>query len=269
MQNFSRKENSTVREDVGALFSAREIKKFFLNYLLLIGVVEGLILFLCFSSQLGSSEQSFPWRTFWFSAFTAPVILTFLLGLLVAAFNNFFYRRQQQPSSDQQALTAASERSWLVRLQALFYSLRQLPFLLGLFLLALAAGAFYKLEAILAYLGSLGTATAHTLLWLLVSLVAGATLVAITYLVSAYKLRRQRMQAEYREAYRQKVLAELGVLVLEDGTLLDQQGRPLSPPPEEKTDSAPPAAADQEASPASPDADPNNRSGNSSCSSVC
>lgn len=266
MQHFSRKENSTVREDVGALFSAREIKKFFLNYLLLIGVVEGLILFLCFSSQLGSSEQSFPWRTFWFSAFTAPVSLTFLLGLLVAAFNNFFYRRQQQTPADQQALTAASERSWLVRLQALFYSLRQLPFLLGLFLLALAAGAFYKLEAILAYLGSLGTATAHTLLWLLVSLVAGATLVAITYLVSAYKLRRQRMQAEYREAYRQKVLAELGVLVLEDGTLLDQQGRPLSPPPEDETG---PTAADQEASPASPDADPNNRSSNSSCSSVC
>lgn len=211
------------RRGVAGLFAPNEIKDLFLKYLILVGVLELFIFFVSFVSQLGPENQPFPWKSFFFAAFVTPLALTFLLGVVVAGFDHYLEghnpprRGTPVPGSDPQ------KRSKLDRLNSFLFVIRQVPFLLGLLLLIALAGIVYKLDAILLFLGHAGETTAQYLLIAGAVLLAVSTVVGLLWMILNYRLRRQTMDYQYQ--YRKDVVERMGLVILDDETVMDRHGQ--------------------------------------------
>ena len=67
------------------------------------------------------------------------------------------------------------------------------------------------------------TAAARYLLIGLALLVAIATVFGLIWMVLSYRLRRQRQDFAFR--YRQEVMEKTGMIILEDETVIDREGR--------------------------------------------
>ncbi|MBN2706843.1 MAG: hypothetical protein JXR89_10425, partial [Deltaproteobacteria bacterium] len=74
---------------IAALFEREELKDLFRTYLITICVIEGFIFFVSFLSQLGPENVPFPWKSYFFSAFITPLVITFLLGVIVISFDRY------------------------------------------------------------------------------------------------------------------------------------------------------------------------------------
>ncbi len=83
-------ESHTKFAGIASLFESQEIKRFFKNYLFAICLLETLIFFISLFCLLEPFSMNFPWRYYLLASFLTPVVMTFLLGLVVKAFNVFF-----------------------------------------------------------------------------------------------------------------------------------------------------------------------------------
>lgn len=231
---------SPEHKGVASLFSQVEIKHFLKNYLIFIGIVEALIFFVSFIGQLGPETKGFPWKSYFFAAFIIPVAITFLLGIFVAGFNKYLYG--QNPLYDENAFTEDPDAGKAtLRTQAFLRTIRQLPFLFILVLLGLGAGIVYKIEDIFAFIARFGEKSAQYLLVSLGVLLAVGAFFAIIWMVLNYKL--QKKAIDFRHQYKNEVIRRLGLVILDDDTVLNQEGEILSPPayPRESPDLLPPA----------------------------
>jgi len=203
-------------QGVGGFYSRNELKKFFSGYLLMMGVVEGLIFFVCWISYLSAGQVLFPWKAYLLAAFIAPVAISFLLGVIVYGFNKYLFSREEPATAD------GSEHQ-PNRFDEVMRSLRQVPFLVALLLLVLAGGIIYKLDAIVGYVASAGEQAANYLFILLAVVLGVATLVSLVWMVLSYRLRCRRLDLLHK--YRMEVMERTGMVMLEDETLIDRNGR--------------------------------------------
>jgi membrane protein implicated in regulation of membrane protease activity len=212
---------------VATLFETSEIKKYFKNYLILIGFAEAFIFFVSFVSQLGPENIPFPWRSYFFAAFIVPVAITFILGLCIVGFNSYLYGDSSAQAENVIAFPQDSpSRGYLYKFQLLLYSIRQIPLLLGLILLGLCAGIIYKIDAILMFIGHAGEKTAQYLLLSLAVLLGVAAVFSLIWLVLNYKLRKKTMEYQYR--YRRDVIEHTGMIILDDRTVIDREGNVMT-----------------------------------------
>ena len=214
-----------VRRGIASLFGETELKSLFKKYLIWMIVIEAFIFFVCWVYQLGIDQFSetgnanipFPWRTYFLVAFLAPIMVTFLLGVITVAFNKFVYGTEP---GDELGAEGADKRG---KVQNVYASLVQLPFLLSLLLLAGLAGAIYNLDSILMFVGRFGEASVKVLLIVAAAVGVGGTAYGLIRMVLNYKLRKQTMDYEYKR----DVMDRLGVAVLDDRTVITPQGRIL------------------------------------------
>lgn len=212
---------------VATLFETSEIKKYFKNYLILIGFAEIFIFFVSFVSQLGPENVPFPWRSYFFAAFIVPIAITFILGLCILGFNSYLYGDTSTSADNVIAFPQdAQSKGYLYKFQVLLYSIRQIPLLLGLVLLGLCAGIIYKVDDILIFLGHAGEKTAQYLLISMAVLLGVAAVFALVWMILNYKLRKKSMQYQYR--YRRQVIEHTGMIILDDHTVLDQDGNVMA-----------------------------------------
>jgi len=219
MSESSRKK----QRGVATLFDTGELKKYFKNYLILIGIAELFIFFVSFVGQLGPDNVPFPWRSYFFAAFIIPIAITFILGLCIMGFNSYLYGDTPVPDNNVIAFPQdAQQKGYLYKFQVLLYSIRQIPLLLGLILLGLCAGIIYKIDDIMLFIGHAGEKTAQYLLLALAVLLAVAAVFIIIWMVLNYKLRKKSMAYQYR--YRSDVVQHTGLIILDDQTVLDNEG---------------------------------------------
>lgn len=218
---------------VAALFDDFERKTLFTKYLFFLGWVEILILAACWLHSLGDGridhlgpvESPFPWKIYFLVSFVAPIAITFLVGVVIVAFNQYFGGVEAIGHDPARAAAGVpqEEEGRLQKLNMMVSWLNRLPFLALLLLLAFAALFIFKLDGILSYIASVGERSVHFLLISAVVLVALGSVFALILIVLNYQLRKKSM--EYR--YRSEVAARYGLIILEDNTVLSRDGRLL------------------------------------------
>lgn len=213
---------------VASLFDEYEIKDLFRRFVQLLIIVEVLIFLVCWVYQLGIDEVAvtgkpvdipFPWKIYFLVSFSAPVAVTFLVGIVVVAFNSFLYGQRGEPIFKESEDGTASK---LVKVANFCF---QMPFLLTLLLLGVLIGVVYNMEEILTLLGHFGEAAARFLLIGLGSILVAGTIFGVVRMVLNYKLRKKNMEYEYKR----EVMERLGIAILDERTVLDSHGRMIGP----------------------------------------
>jgi hypothetical protein len=215
-------------QGVAALFDEKERKELFRKYLQLLGWVELAILLTCWLYQISdagrSGEGVFPWRLYFVVAFLAPVAITFLLGTAVVGFNKYFAEPEHTVADGRENGTAQSAGAGKIqRLDRMLAWLRKVPFLGLLLLLAFAVAFFYKLDVIVAIIGSVGEKSVRIFLTSVGVVLALVSIFSLILIVLNYRLRKSQMEYEYKG----RVAERLGLVILDDNTVLNSSGRLL------------------------------------------
>jgi len=211
---------------IANLFDKAELKNFILNYLIILVVVEGLIFFVSFIVHLSGSEDGFPWRPYIFASFIAPVAITFMFGVVVLFFNKYLYEYTHTSGNQEMTTGFGGDLSTPSKLQMAIHITRQVPFLLGLLLLVLAAGIIYKIDDILVFIGHAGERAAFYLLIALGVLLAVAAVFGMVWMYLSYRLRREKLNHQYQ--YRKDVAERLGLVILDDNSVFDREGKAIA-----------------------------------------
>jgi hypothetical protein len=235
METSSRPSDAQSR-GVGSLFDDTERKQILKKYVLFLGWIEILIFVVCWLYQLGTEgynrygpvEIAFPWKTYFLISFVVPVAITFLLGIVIVGFNRYLAEQDEGAAAaaavegDGDGANADHGRR-IYRIKSYLSLFRRLPFLISLLLLGLGAGIVYKIDVILRVMGAVGEQTARVLL------IAGAVLLGVgsffglVMVVLNYKLRKKSMEYQYRS----ELAERFGLIVLDDNTVLNHEGKLL------------------------------------------
>jgi hypothetical protein len=219
---------------IASLFDDFERKELFKKYLFFLGWLEVLIFAACWIFQLGfeGPEQSgstifnFPWKAYFLIAFLAPVAITFIIGIVVVGFNQYFSEtgkavERSAPEELEGPQTEASGR--LATLLRVADWVHKLPFLALLLFLAVGVAFFYKLGDILAFVGNVGEMTVKIILFSAIGAVAVIAVFLLILIVLNFKLRKKSMDYQYRS----EVAERFGIIILDDNTVLNSEGRLL------------------------------------------
>ncbi len=212
---------------IANLFERDELKKFISSYLIMMGVVEGFVFFASWISYIWSEGQVFPWKAFIISAFTTPIAITFIFAVIIVGFNKYMYEKKPPAEEALKAVATEGETKPLERKFMLFInSLRQVPFLIALLLLVISAGIIYKLDAIALFIANAGERAAQYLFISLAVVLGVATVIGLVWMFLSYNLRKQKL--EYQFKYRQEVMDKLGLVILDDDTIVDREGQMIT-----------------------------------------
>lgn len=216
---------------IAALFDDGERKEVFRKYLFFLGWIEVFIFAGCFLYQLGDQGYDkygpittpFPWKVFFLLSFLTPVAITFLLGVIIIGFNKYFGEPEAATPPPQEDALPEDKSSRAYKFFLMVSWLQRLPYLSLLLLLGLGIGIFYKLDTILYVIGAVGEKSAKIVLWAGGILLVVAAVFAIVMIVLNFKLRKKSMEYKYKT----DVAERFGLIILDDNTVLNSEGRPL------------------------------------------
>jgi hypothetical protein len=225
--------NSEKEKHLGlaGLFSRAQLKYYFLNYIYFIIAVEILIFVISFLGNLGPDKSHFPWKFYFYISFSVPIAITFLLGVFVAAFNHFIFTKNQRADGRREAEKdedGESEENLTPR-QHLSYANSQLGFLFILFLFFIASLVIYKIDGIVHFVANAGEMVIEYLLISGALALLSITLIALVWLVMNYRLHKKRIEEDYH--YKRDVMQSLGLLILDDSTVIDREGKIVTKQP--------------------------------------
>ncbi|MEN6440858.1 MAG: hypothetical protein ABFD97_19980 [Syntrophobacter sp.] len=232
MNNTGEKSTGGLR-GIASLFDDKERKELFRKYLYFLGWVEILILLTCWLYQIGDSgrdpavaaESTFPWRLYFIIAFLAPIAITFLVGVIIVGFNKYFGEAEPAAGSAGEGPGAAHDpgSGRIQQLNRMVTLLQRLPFLALLLLLSVGVAFFYKLDAILTFIGNFGEKSAKIFLVSAGILLVLLSVFALILIILNYRLRKRAMEYQYKS----QVADRFGLIILEDNTVLNSQGKLL------------------------------------------
>jgi len=208
---------------MACLFDEKELKGLFLRYIHLIIIVEISLLLIMLAGYAAGKTGAFPTRLYFFLAFGIPLATTFLLGVVVQAFDHYVAgERKAADRYPPDPLRPEPQRPETSR-NALWRRVANTSHPVKIALLLSGAYFLYHLDGLLGFMVRAGSEAYHSLILLTVFLIGGATLIGLFWLVSAYRLKRNQMEHRYR--YRQEILERLDLMVLDDDTIVDRSGR--------------------------------------------
>jgi hypothetical protein len=221
-------------QGIASLFDDFERKELFKKYLFFLGWLEVLIFGACWVYQLGSGghdqygpiDLPFPWKTYFLVAFLAPVAITFLVGVVIVGFNKYFAEAEQPGETAASSPFGDPQKEGSGRLASLnrvVSWVQKLPFLALLLLLAVAVVFFYKLDVILGFVGNVGEKTVKVILFSAMGLVAVISVFLLILIVLNFQLRKKSMDYQYRS----EMAERFGLVILDDQTVLNSEGRLL------------------------------------------
>ena len=216
------------RIGVASLFDAEEIKEYFNTFFILLSGIEFVIFVAHFIGSIGPESGAFPWKQYFFVSFIAPLVMVFLIGLVVIGFNFYLFGNETDSTVDDgmHGGDEAPDRKNLGRtFQRFITVIHQLPALAGIFTLGLGSVVLYKLDVILATIGHVGERTAYYLFIGLGVIVAGSLLFILFWLFWKFKL--QKYQMEQRWNYRNRVMEKTGLIILDNNTVINEEGKVL------------------------------------------
>jgi hypothetical protein len=215
------------RTGIAGILEKTEIKEYFDTLFILVGGVEFVIFIAHFIGSMGPAKGPFPWKQYFFVAFMAPIVLMFIIGLIVIGFNFYIYgSRQAAFDLEESPFVGAKMKRFGHSFKFLFSIIQQVPVLAGLFILGIGSVVLFKLDVILRILGHIGEKTAFYVFILLCVMVSGVLIFLIFWLYWQFKLQKYNIQQEW--AYKQKVIETSGLIILDDHTVCNQEGKVIS-----------------------------------------
>ena len=210
---------------VATLFNNIELKRFIKFYIGLIFFLEIIIFFLCFLLQLKPINIPFPWKYYFLASFLIPIATTFLLGICVTAFNLFIFGNPN-PQTHNTILTenGYEKNKYLNNFNLLISCIRQAPFLLGLLLLGVGLILFSKLDTFIVLSREIGGKAIHYAFIISGIVFAVATVFGFIWIFMKYKLEKMKCRYEFKR----DVMTNLGLLVIDDNTLIDNEGQVIT-----------------------------------------
>lgn len=195
-------------------FTKSDRKKLFFDYLKLIGILE-IIIFIIVALWATDDKYHrvytpFPWQQYLFVAFAFPIVLTFIMGIIITAFNYFM--------EDEEEVLPPSQGG--DRFAAFVGQMRRLPYLALLFLLIVTILGLYNLDHILTWISSLGQQTFRFLSLALAIFGVLVALYMIFFLFFKYRLNKKHMQYQYYSDISDKY----GLIILDDQTVIHKNG---------------------------------------------
>ena len=210
---------------IASLFESKEIKRFFKNYLFAICLLETLIFFISLFCLLEPFSMNFPWRYYLLASFLTPVVMTFLLGLVVKAFNVFFIENGSETRATPESADQEVQRGGtFAKLNSSLSFLRQAPFLLSLLFLIVGAVIFSQLDHIFAVIGTVGEKAVLYILITLGALFFVFTIFAFVWLILKFKLEKVKYQTDHKR----EVMLQLGMFLTDDNRLINHEGQIIS-----------------------------------------
>ena len=218
-------DNHTKFAGIASLFESKEIKSFFKNYLFAICLLETLIFFISLFCLLEPFSMNFPWRYYLLASFLTPVVMTFLLGLIVKAFNVFFIESGSESQTTSEAADQSAQRGGtFAKLNSSLSFLRQAPFLLSLLFLIVGAIIFSQIDHIFAVIGAVGEKAVLYILITLGVLFLVFTIFAFVWLILKFKLEKVKYQTDHKR----EVMLQLGMFLTDDDRLISHEGQIIS-----------------------------------------
>lgn len=213
---------------IASLFDKKQLKTSFSNYLYLIGGLEMLILVFTFVGSVGLAKTPFPWKPYFFAAFAIPVVITFLLGIIILAFNYFYFGETHSYSGDPVTDDGhQNPKSFRFKVTPLISQLRRIPFMVTLFILIAGAIFAYKLDDILVVIINTSEQLLKYLFISLGGIIFLAAIVGTVWAVMNYKLRKKHM--EYQNNFKHEAMKQLGIILMDDHTAIDQKNTLITP----------------------------------------
>jgi len=208
---------------ISQLFSDMERKSILKQYLIFMGIIEICIFLFCWFYQMGTQDYDrfgpvdipFPWRIYFLLAFLTPVVITFLVGIFLVAFNKYMADQDSRIISGNKETEIARSK-----FESVVQTLLNLPFLFSLFLVGIGAGIIYRIDDIVNYLQRLGEQSVQFLLILICTTLGIGTLFGLTWMIFTYKLKKKSMEYEFKS----HIMEKFGIAVLEDNTMLTRSG---------------------------------------------
>jgi len=208
---------------LAASFDATEVKKLFFSFLITILSIEGVVFFLCYINLLVNENGAFPWKPYLFASFIAPVVVTFIFGLIVLIFNRFFFNQTPPFIDNQKGFTPAFGLGKGEKIATFFQIVHRLPILFSLLLLIAATALAYKLDSIVVFMAQVGVSTARYLFFTLIGVLVASAIGIAVWMILSYRLRQKTLQSGHD--YRMQLMEQFGMVLLEDGTMINKEGR--------------------------------------------
>jgi hypothetical protein len=212
---------------VASLFDSVQLRAWFLHYLYFIVGVEILIFLVNFVGAIGPEKGPFPWKFYFFVAFTIPIAITFLLGIFILAFNKYLFGSSIFEDNKEAADGSPSERkSYLLKMNMFLNNMRHAPFLSVMFLLIMASVVAYKLDDIMLLLFNAGEKVIKYVLISIAILLIGGLIFGIFWIIANYKLRKRHMEQHFQ--YKKDVMTQMGLLIMDDETVINKDGKVIA-----------------------------------------
>lgn len=208
---------------IANLFEKKELKKYIVNYLVFLGVIEIIIFLICFLSQLEPIDIPFPWRQYFFIAFATPICITFLLGVITKSFNEFIFDDKKK-TEDTRALSTDVFEFQQPKSRFFFFMhmLKKPPLMLSLIGLLVFSSLLYHMDTILLYAGQTSEKLVQYILLGLTGIFCLASIVGIFMLLMKYRLHKKNIDLQYQ--FKKDVLNQTGLIILDNNNVMNKQG---------------------------------------------
>lgn len=218
-----KEQNEKRRIGIASMLDKTEIKEYFDTLFILVLGIEFVIFVAHFIGSIGPDKGSFLWKQYFFVSFIAPVVLTFLIGLVIIGFNYYIFGNDFSGDVPEPSETDSNGKKLKYSAKNLIQLLHQLPVLAGLFIIGLGSVILYKLDVILKVIGHVGEKTAFYIFIMLAVLVAGSLIFLLFWMF--WKFRLHKLEIDRRWEFRKNVMEKSGLIILENNMVLNQEGQ--------------------------------------------
>ncbi len=213
------------RVGIASMLDKSEIKEYFDTFFILVLGIEFVIFVAHFIGSIGPDKGAFPWKQYFFVSFIAPVVLTFIVGLIIIGFNYYIFG-DEIANNATEGEGAEPEGSKLIYSAKSFIGLlQQMPVLAGLFTVGLGSVVLFKLDVILRVIGHVGERTAFYIFIALAITVAGALVFLLFWMF--WKFRLHKLELERKWEFRKHVMEKSGLIILDNNVILNEDGQVL------------------------------------------
>ncbi|MEJ2040136.1 MAG: hypothetical protein P8X55_14565, partial [Desulfosarcinaceae bacterium] len=213
---------------IAKFFTEMELKNLFLKYLQWIMLVEILLLFVMALGFAADGAKSFPTKLYLFLAFGIPLALTLILGLIIQVFEAYAFKRRISTANPPDGSPLQQNPADSFEHQPAEKVMDLGAHLLKLTLLLVAAVLVYSLEDIFGFIARMGSRTLGVLQIVSITAIGAAAVLALLWMVIHFRLKSRQLEFQYR--YRKQILDQLGVLLLENDTIIDSKGNTIRIP---------------------------------------
>jgi hypothetical protein len=212
---------------IATMLEKHEIKEYFNAFFILIGSIELVIFLAHFIGSIGPAKSPFPWKQYFFISFISPLVILIVVGLIVVGFNYYIFGDNPSPEDVDTLSFSESAGARLGHSISHFFSaIRQIPVIVGFFVLSFSAVILYRFDMILKFIGDVGEKTAFYGFVVLSVVAGGALIFLLFWLFWDFRLHKYKLEKQWE--FKKQVMEKTGLIILDNNMVLNEEGKTIA-----------------------------------------